>query len=75
MKDKLFALVVRAMEDVRGLDYKYSEEEESDDLVDVLKSIANHTVDEIMVATGHECYKEQGTPCPYKCQGLCRNSC
>lgn len=63
------------MEDVRGLDQKYMEEEDSEGLAEALNGILEHTTKEVLLATGHECWKYSGEVCYYKCSGLCKNSC
>jgi hypothetical protein len=51
---KITKLVSRAMEDTRGLDAKYSEEEDSQELADTLNAILDHTTDEILRITSRE---------------------
>ena len=74
-KLKVTKLISRAMEDTIGLDGKYPDEKDSIRLADTLNSILDHTVDEVLLATGHECWKYKGEVCDSGCKGLCKNSC
>ena len=74
LKKRVTKLVSRAMEDVRGLDSKYPNEEDAKELSSALNSILDHTTNEVLIATGHECWKYSGKACVYKCEGICKNS-
>jgi len=67
--------ISRAMEDVRGLDAKYPNEEDSKDLADTLNGILDDTLNKVLITTGHECWKYKGEACTSGCKSLCRNSC
>jgi hypothetical protein len=75
MKTKVQKLISRAMEDVRGLDQKYPNEEDAKQLASILNSILDHTTREVLLVTGHECWKYKGEVCTDNCEGLCKNSC
>jgi len=47
LKRKIFKLITRAMEDTRGLDDKYQNEEDAQILADTLNSIAMFSTDKI----------------------------
>ena len=63
IKLKVTKLVSRAMEDTRGLDYKYPNEEDAEDLADTLNSILDHTVKQLLAEMGEKNIDDQNKDC------------